>query len=52
MPLSRLSTGLMLVFSSRFGAVRGTLILLALLYALMGIAVADMLWDRARLSAG
>jgi hypothetical protein len=52
LPLSRLSTGLMLVFSSRFGAVRGTLILLALLYALMGIAVADMLWDRARLSAG
>ncbi len=52
LPLSRLSTGLMLVFSSRFGAVRGTLILLALLYALMGIAVADMLWERARLSAG
>lgn len=52
MPLARMSTGLMLVFTSRFGVVRGTLVLLALLYALMGIAVLDLLWDRAKLSAG
>jgi hypothetical protein len=52
LPLSRMSTGLMLVFTSRFGVVRGTLALLALLYALMGVAVVDLLWDRAKLSAG
>lgn len=52
MPLARMSTGLMLVFTSRFGVVRGTLVLLALLYALMGIAVLDLVWDRAKLSAG
>jgi hypothetical protein len=52
LPLARMSTGLMLVFTSRFGVVRGTLVLLALLYALMGIAVLDLLWDRAKFSAG
>jgi hypothetical protein len=52
LPLARMSTGLMLVFTSRFGVVRGTLVLLALLYALIGIAVLDMLWERAKFSAG
>lgn len=52
LPLARMSTGLMLVFTSRFGVVRGTFVLLVLLYALMGIAMVDMIWDRAKLSAG
>lgn len=52
LPLGRMTTGLMLVFTSRFGVVRGTVGLMILLYALIAMAFVDMLWDRAHLSAG
>lgn len=52
LPLGKLSTGLMLVFTSRLGAVKGTLLMLLVLYALMGVSIADQFWNRNHLWAG
>lgn len=52
LPMGKLSTGLMLVFTSRLGAVKGTLLLLFVLYALMGVSIFDQFWSRKHLWAG
>lgn len=54
MPFARLSSALMLVFTSRFGSVRGTVVLVVVMYALIAASVFDLAWERdgLRLGAG
>lgn len=54
MPFARLSSALMLVFTSHFGSVRGTVILVVVMYALIVASVIDLAWQRegARLGVG
>lgn len=46
MPFARLSQALMLVFTSHFGSVKGSVALVLVMYALIGLAIADVVFQR------
>ncbi|MCG6116638.1 MAG: hypothetical protein MEQ07_00325 [Aquimonas sp.] len=52
LPFARLTYSLMLVFTSRVGSIRGTVILMVMMYALIGLAILDLTWSRESPSFG
>lgn len=46
MPFARLSQALMLVFTSHFGSVKGTVVLVLVMYALIAMAISDLVFER------
>jgi hypothetical protein len=52
MPFARLSSALMLVFTSHFGSVRGTIVLVLVMYALIAASVFDLAWERDGMRVG
>jgi hypothetical protein len=45
-PFARLSQSLMLVFTSHFGSIKGTVALVLLMYALIAMAISDLVFER------
>jgi hypothetical protein len=52
LPFARLTYSLMLVFTSRVGSIRGTVILTVMIYALIALAIFDLVWSRERPAFG
>ena len=46
MPFARLTYALMLVFTSRVGTIRGTVMLVVMIYALIALTIFDLVWSR------
>lgn len=52
LPFARLTYSLMLVFTSRVGSIRGTVMLTVMIYALIALAIFDLMWSRERPAFG